>query len=194
MLYLIHKSQYMGAVDVVSQVKAEEGIKELKKFTDLRPSAFTGITIIANQLTPIYWDSKGYPSWFNLLVACGFDSRYFLEVFNLSAHVQYNPGDACLSLGQILSHAVTGWKGTGQIAYARRQQGSAWMSHRNGQALAIMRNTCIRNSSRGILCSKVSSRPSKHMGWPNQFLFSNYRLGLGLPPNKAVSSYSSPLI
>lgn len=109
----------MGAVDVVSQVKAGEGVKELKQFADLWPSIFTGITIIANRLTPVHRDGKGHPSWFDLLVACGFDSQCFLEVPDLGARVRYNPGDACLLSGRILSHAVTGWEGSGRIAYAQ---------------------------------------------------------------------------
>lgn len=32
-------------------------------------------------------DGKGHPSWFDLLVACRFDSQCFLEVSDLGAHV-----------------------------------------------------------------------------------------------------------
>lgn len=118
MLYLVHKMQYMGGATVVSTAKAGEGVKELKRFADLWASVFTGITIIANRVTPIHRDGKGHPSWFDLLLACGSDSQCFLEVPDLGARVRYHPGDACLICGRILSHAVTNWDGSGRIAYA----------------------------------------------------------------------------
>jgi hypothetical protein len=102
-------------------MRAIETIKELhsdRPNIDLWTSAFSAIGIIVNRETLTHRDAGGWRTCYDLLVAAGTYESAYLDVPDLGARIEYNPGTAVFITGKILRHAVTSWKGGERICYA----------------------------------------------------------------------------
>ena len=81
-------------------------------------SAFSAIGVIVNRITPAHRDAGGWKACYDLLVAAGTYKMAYLDLPDLGARIEYNPGTAVAITGKILRHAVVDWKGGERICYA----------------------------------------------------------------------------
>lgn len=112
------QDQFEAGMKMVKNSISGQSVKRAFPASEFWPSAFTGITVIANRITPSHRDRASRPGWFDLLVSCGTDAECFLEVADLGASIRYHPGDACLIAGSSLQHSVRGWEGGDRLVFA----------------------------------------------------------------------------
>ncbi|KAG1819830.1 uncharacterized protein BJ212DRAFT_1267380, partial [Suillus subaureus] len=73
------------------------------------PSIFSGLEIIANQVTFSHRDGGGSPSLLDLLVSLGRNHHATLALANLKAELDYSPGTMVYISGRVLEHSVGPW-------------------------------------------------------------------------------------
>jgi hypothetical protein len=81
-------------------------------------SAYTGIQVISNRLTPGHRDSKGRPEWYDLLTSIGGGSLPHLRVNDIGLQLAYHPGTLVGVCGTIFEHEVRAWGYGDRVCYA----------------------------------------------------------------------------
>jgi hypothetical protein len=85
------------------------GDQKKKAPIDSWPSIFSGLEIIANQVTFSHRDSGGSPSLFYLLVSLGRNHCATFALADLQAELDYSPGTMVYVSGRVLEHSVGPW-------------------------------------------------------------------------------------
>jgi hypothetical protein len=120
-LALTHRPLYLAGHEAISKVKRPKalGIKiKTHQHVDSWNSAFTGISVIANRVTPRHRDSGGSFPWCDLLFSAGRHRGAFLGLDDIGAELSYNPGTAVALCGKVLSHSLPGWMDGERICIA----------------------------------------------------------------------------
>ena len=81
-------------------------------------SAYSGIDVIVNRMTPPHRDAGGAASFYDLLISLGEGHQAEFHVSDLDARFAYGPGSLILITGKILEHAVPAWGGGERVALA----------------------------------------------------------------------------
>jgi hypothetical protein len=81
-------------------------------------SAYTGIQVISNRVTPGHRDSKGRPEWYDLLTGIGRGSLPTLLVNDIGLELAYNPGTVVGLCASILEHEVRAWGSGDRVCYS----------------------------------------------------------------------------
>jgi hypothetical protein len=102
----------MTAIETAKQLHSDH------QNINLWTSAFSGIGVIVNRITPPHRDAGGWRACYDLLVAAGNYKIAYLDVADLGAKIEYNPGTVVAITGKILRHAVADWEGGERICYA----------------------------------------------------------------------------
>lgn len=84
----------------------------------LWPSAFSGIQVIVNRVTPSHRDSGAAASMYDLLVSAGTHQSATLRLGDVSANLSYKPGTVVLVCGRVLRHEVANWRQGERICMA----------------------------------------------------------------------------
>jgi hypothetical protein len=92
------------------------------------PSAFGGLGVISNRVTPDHWDAGGCYPWYDILVAAGDCEEAFLEMPDLRTKFKYAPGTLVAVCGKPLRHGVPRWSGWERLCYAHYLRGNV-MAH-----------------------------------------------------------------
>ena len=74
-------------------------------------SAFSGMDLIVNRITPPHQDAGGTLSFYDLLVSLGEGHQADFHVTDLGACFTYHPGTLIFLTGKVLEHAVPAWGG-----------------------------------------------------------------------------------
>ena len=82
------------------------------------PSIFSGVSIIANRITPSHRDDNGHHPWFDLLFSAGQHEAAILKVPELKGHFSYLPGTLVALCGKVLRHEVPSYKGSDRLCIA----------------------------------------------------------------------------
>ena len=80
-------------------------------------SAFNGVSIIFNRLTPAHRDGKSRNQWYDLLVTLGRYRNCNLELPGLGLSLEYGPGSVVGLMGSALEHEVSHFEGE-RVCYA----------------------------------------------------------------------------
>ena len=80
-------------------------------------SAFNGVSVIFNRLTPPHRDGKSRKQWYNLLVSIGNYRNCNLELPGAGTLVEYSPGTVVGLLGSTPEHTVANFEGE-RVCYA----------------------------------------------------------------------------
>jgi Oxygenase domain of the 2OGFeDO superfamily len=75
-------------------------------------------SVIVNRMTPPHRDGGGWKACFDFLVAAGTYETAYLELADIGAKIQYNPGTVVAITGKNFRHAVKKWEGGERICYA----------------------------------------------------------------------------
>ena len=110
--------QFGAGLEMVKKTLSGEYVLQVHEGAFRWRSAFSGLTVLANKITPLHRDSGGRNGWYDLLFSAGTHSSCYLEVPDLGAHIRYLPGDVVLLAGGILQHAVSDWDGGNRLALA----------------------------------------------------------------------------
>jgi hypothetical protein len=81
-------------------------------------SAFSGMQVIVNRLTPSHRDIGGSAAMYNLLVSTGTHESSHITLRDVQASMRYLPGTVVLVCGRVLRHEVTTWSGGERICIA----------------------------------------------------------------------------
>ena len=103
----------------------QETMNRLRQDTEIQPqevlhrwtSAFSGVAVILNRLTPPHRDGKTRKQWYDLLVSIGNYRNCNLELPGAGPLVEYGPGTVVGLLGSTLEHAVAHFEGE-RVCYA----------------------------------------------------------------------------
>jgi hypothetical protein len=96
MLSLIHPELHTMGLEILQQL---QNLPSTTRVTSELVSAYTGIQVISNHLTPGHWDSKGRPEWYDLLTSIGRGSLPHLRVNDIGFQLAYHPGSlVCVGL------------------------------------------------------------------------------------------------
>ena len=117
---LTHQSLYLAGHNAVSKLKRESlGVKDpTHKHVQFWSSVFTGITVIANRITPRHRDAGGSFPWYDLLLSCGTHQQAYLHLNDIRAKLSYSPGTIVLVCGKLLSHSLPQWSHGERICLA----------------------------------------------------------------------------
>jgi hypothetical protein len=112
---LVHSQLFEVGMKAVEQLKETFGKSEpnVKKW----PSQTTAIGVIVNRKTPLHRDKGGNPSMYDILVAAGTYKSCLMELPDIGAMLQYNPGTVIAICGKVLRHGVRSWEGGERICY-----------------------------------------------------------------------------
>lgn len=102
-----------------------ETMNRLRQDTDIQPqdvlhrwtSAFNGVSVIFNRITPPHRDGNTRKQWYDLLVSIGNYRNCNLELPGAGPKVEYGPGTVVGLLGSTLEHAVPHFEGE-RVCYA----------------------------------------------------------------------------
>ena len=122
----------------------QETMNRLRQHADIQPqdvlrrwtSAFNGVSVIYNRVTPPHRDGNTRKQWYDLLVTLGRYRDCNLELPGIGCSLEYGPGTVVGLLGSTLEHAVAHFEGE-RVCYAyfmrdsvhewARVPGHSWM-------------------------------------------------------------------
>jgi hypothetical protein len=111
-LALTHRPLFLSGHKAISNLKQPEDLGiEIKthEHIDSWNSAFTGISVIANRVTPRHCDDRGSFPWYDVLFSVGAHRGAFLGLDDIGAALSYDPGTAVALCGKVLSHLLPNW-------------------------------------------------------------------------------------
>jgi hypothetical protein len=113
---LVHTQLFDAGMKAVGELKERFGEDQpnVKKW----PSQTTAIGVIVNRKTLFHRDRGGNPSMYDILVAAGTYRSSLMELPDIDATLQYNPGTVIAICGKVLRHGVRNWEGGERICYA----------------------------------------------------------------------------
>jgi hypothetical protein len=103
-----------------SATRATEKIKDEKAHPNVGdwPCSFSGLAVISNRKTLDHRDAGGCHEWYDLLVAAGTYQKAYLDIWDIGARFEYQPGTAIAVCGKLFKHAVYEWEGGERLCYA----------------------------------------------------------------------------
>jgi hypothetical protein len=155
---LTHRSLYRAGHESITKLKQPEslGIK-VKTHDHVQSwnSAFSGITVISNRITPRHRDTGGSFPWYDLLLSSGTHQDAYLHLNDIRAKLSYLPGTAILVCGKILSHSLPEWRNGERICLAH------WMRNEVHHRLGIYYPEWCKFSSYVRLMNKTFTGEQK---------------------------------
>jgi len=114
-----------GALSIMHPQLYEDGMRGMSTLEDwssmydpvmnralsLWPTAFTNISLIANQSTPLHRDPQSRASWYDVIVNVGEYTDCVMAIPTLGIQLVYKPGTAVAFSGRLLRHGVNAVEG-----------------------------------------------------------------------------------
>jgi hypothetical protein len=117
-LALISPDLYSIGMDAIKKIHGGEALASWHDNVKLWLSAFSGIQVISNRVTPPHRDSKAAPAVFDLLVSAGTHKKAHLTLHDIKTELMYKPGTVVAICGKVLLHEVKSWEGGERICIA----------------------------------------------------------------------------
>ena len=90
-------------------------------------SAFSGVSIMRNRITPLHRDGSSRHHWYDLLVTLGDYQKCDFELPGLGVLLEYGPGTVVGLSGMVLQHEVANFEGERECyAYFMRNDVHGW--------------------------------------------------------------------
>ena len=115
-LAVIHPELHRAGQKTFDKLRENAGIQRqdvLRRWT----SAFCGVSVIYNRITPPHRDGQSRRQWYDLLATIGHYKNSNLELPGLGISLEYGPGTVVGLLGATLEHAVPYFEGE-RVCYA----------------------------------------------------------------------------
>lgn len=109
---------YLAGQASMQLLKQGVGLNSLLSCVGSWVSAWSGISIIVNRVTPSHRDPGAACSVYDLLVSGGTHTQCSLDVPDIGASFSYLPGTVVGVCGKVLRHKVEGWEGGERICAA----------------------------------------------------------------------------
>ena len=81
-------------------------------------SAYLGMDVIVNRITPLHRDASGASSSYDLLISLDKGYKAKLCVTDIGAQFAYHPGTLVFLCGKVLEHSVPAWEGGERVVIA----------------------------------------------------------------------------
>jgi hypothetical protein len=115
-LSLINPGQFQCGLQMLKKLRR---LKNTKKVAVYWQSVFSGVSVIANRITPIHRDKHGRPEWFDMLAnycRSGSSPRFLVNPIGLD--LDYSTGTVIGFCGNILEHQVRAWGEGDRVCFA----------------------------------------------------------------------------
>jgi hypothetical protein len=118
-LAVIHPNLYDAGRETLIRLRNHAGIQQedADHVLDRWTSAFSGVSVISNRISPLHRDGGSRPMWYNLLVTLGNYKNCKLDLPGLGISMDYRPGTVVGLSGMVLQHQVSGCEGD-RLCYA----------------------------------------------------------------------------
>jgi hypothetical protein len=117
---LINPHLYDAGFNAIQTLQSPDGVKGVKthEHVQLWSSVYSGISVIANRLTPRHYDVNASAPWYDLLASCGTHTAAEFLLPDIRARLSYTPRTVVALCGKCLSHEVNSWDGGERICVA----------------------------------------------------------------------------
>lgn len=111
-LAVIHPELYEAGRETFKRLRENAGFRhqDVHRVLDRWTSAFSGLAVISNRISPIHRDGGSRNNWYDLLVTLGSYQGCDLELPGLGLSLDYPPGTVVGLSGTVVQHAVYGRK------------------------------------------------------------------------------------
>src|ERR1700737_4012614 len=109
---------YESAQLTIQQLKQGEELNSIWDCVQNWASAYSGMSLIVNRVTPPHRDPGGAFSVYDLLISGGTHTHCSFDVREIGAHFSYLPGTVVGVCGNVLRHGVDSWDGGERICAA----------------------------------------------------------------------------
>ena len=112
-LSIMHPQLYEDGMRGISLLEDWSSTNDLgmNQALSLWPTAFTNISVIVNQCTPLHRDPQSRASWYNIIVNVGEYTDCIMAIPTLGIELVYKPGTAVTFSGRLLRHRVNAVEG-----------------------------------------------------------------------------------
>ena len=115
-LAVIHPKLYDAGWQTTERLRATPGICP-EEVLSRWASAFSGVAIISNRVTPPHRDGSSRNNWYDILVTLGRYRNCNLVLPGTGITLEYGPGTVVGISGKVLQHAVPSFEGD-RVCYA----------------------------------------------------------------------------
>jgi hypothetical protein len=115
-LAVIHPKLYDAGRQTIKRLRDTPGV-DPQDVLSRWASAFSGVAVISNRLTPAHRDAGSRFNWYDILVTLGSYRNCNLKLPGLGISLEYGPGTVVGILGKVLEHEVPGAEGD-RVCYA----------------------------------------------------------------------------
>lgn len=118
-LAVIHPELYKAGQEVHANLRNDSRFQrhDVNFALDRWGSAFTGVAVISNRVTPDHRDGGSRKQWYDILVTLGPYRDCKLKFAGLGVNLDYGPGTVIGLSGMVLQHAVPEFQGE-RLCYA----------------------------------------------------------------------------
>ena len=116
-LAVIHPELHGTGQKTSNQLREHSEIVDPQDMLSQWTSAFNGVSVNFNCLTPAHQDGKSRRQWYDLLVTLGCYQNCNLELPGLGISLEYGPGTVVGLMGSTLEHQVSHFEGE-RVCYA----------------------------------------------------------------------------
>ena len=137
-LAVIHPELYSAGRESLVRLREDSEFErnDVDRVLSRWTSAFSGVSIISNRITPLHRDGSSRNHWYDLLITLGRYQNCNLELPGLGISLDYRPGTAVGLSGMVVQHSVPKCEGD-RVCYAyfmrdtvhewARVSGKEWM-------------------------------------------------------------------
>lgn len=118
-LAVIHPELYDAGREAFIHLKNDAGFQgeDVHGVLNRWTSAFSGVAVISNRITPLHRDGSSRKNWYDLLATLGSYRKCKLELPGLGVSLDYRPGTVVGLSGMVVQHSVRECEGE-RLCYA----------------------------------------------------------------------------
>ncbi|KIM63803.1 hypothetical protein SCLCIDRAFT_116477, partial [Scleroderma citrinum Foug A] len=112
-LSIIHPQLYADGMRRIHALESWSTMNNsrMNRALSVWPTAFTNISLIANQSTPLHCDPQSRCDWFDMIINVGEYDHCTMAIPTLGVELLYKPGTAVAFSGRLLQHGVNAVEG-----------------------------------------------------------------------------------
>jgi hypothetical protein len=118
-LAVIHPELYEAGLETYARLGMDANFKvhDVHNVLSRWGSAFNGVAVLSNRITPAHRDGNSRKHWYDILVTLGAYQECQLKLAGLAVSLDYGPGTVVGLSGMVLQHEVSGFEGE-RVCYA----------------------------------------------------------------------------
>lgn len=116
-LAVAHPELHQAGEQALNVLRTSGAHRKHRAYAKKWTSVYTGVSVICNRACPPHRDPGGREDWYDMLLTIGRYARGVLNMPDLGATFDYNPGTAVLLTSKCIRHAVPPVEGE-RVCYA----------------------------------------------------------------------------